>query len=76
MPHIHRLTPDFLADTLILEWYDGGSVFQYKIDCTWQIQILRKDPMEEIALVSCLSLHLSICVCMCLCNLMVCSDRE
>uniref|UniRef100_A0A1W7RG99 Leukemia inhibitory factor receptor n=1 Tax=Agkistrodon contortrix contortrix TaxID=8713 RepID=A0A1W7RG99_AGKCO len=50
MPHIHRLTPDFLADTLVLEWSDGGSVFPYKIDCIWQIQILRKDPMEEIAL--------------------------
>ncbi|KAM6474184.1 leukemia inhibitory factor receptor isoform 1-T2 [Liasis olivaceus] len=50
MPHIHRLTPDFLADRVILEWYDGGSVLPYEIDSTWQIQILRKDPMEEVAL--------------------------
>lgn len=50
MPHIRRLTPDFLADTLILEWYDGGSLFPYKIESSWQIQILRKDPMEEVAL--------------------------
>uniref|UniRef100_A0A2D4H9G9 Fibronectin type-III domain-containing protein n=2 Tax=Micrurus lemniscatus lemniscatus TaxID=129467 RepID=A0A2D4H9G9_MICLE len=50
MPHIHSLTSDYIADTSILEWYDGGSVFQYQIDFSWQIQILRKDPMEEIAL--------------------------
>ncbi|KAG8131157.1 putative Leukemia inhibitory factor receptor protein [Naja naja] len=50
MPRIHNLTSDYIADTSILEWYDGGSVFQYQIDSSWQIQILRKDPMEEIAL--------------------------
>ncbi|XP_070599524.1 leukemia inhibitory factor receptor [Erythrolamprus reginae] len=50
MPHIHKLTPDYIADTSILEWNDGGSAFPYQIDSSWQIQILRKDPMEEIAL--------------------------
>ncbi|ETE69096.1 Leukemia inhibitory factor receptor [Ophiophagus hannah] len=50
MPRIHNLTSDYIADTSILEWYDGGSIFQYQIDSSWQIQILRKDPMEEIAL--------------------------
>ncbi|XP_032068964.1 leukemia inhibitory factor receptor [Thamnophis elegans] len=50
MPQIHGVARDYIADTAILEWYDGGSVFQYQIDSSWQIQILRKDPMEEVAL--------------------------
>ncbi|KAH0627898.1 hypothetical protein JD844_008452 [Phrynosoma platyrhinos] len=51
-PRIHRLTPDFISDTLELEWYDGGSNFPYEIDASWEIQILYKDPMEEVTLIT------------------------
>ncbi|XP_060617394.2 leukemia inhibitory factor receptor [Anolis sagrei] len=51
-PHIHRLTPDFISDTLELEWYDRGSDFEHDLDATWEIQILYKDPMEEVALIT------------------------
>ncbi|XP_062984206.1 leukemia inhibitory factor receptor [Elgaria multicarinata webbii] len=54
-PVILRLTPNFFSDTFELEWYDGGSDFPYEMDATWQIQILRKDPMEEVALETYLS---------------------
>ncbi|XP_044287032.1 leukemia inhibitory factor receptor [Varanus komodoensis] len=49
-PKIHSLTPNYITDKLDLEWYDGGSAFPYEIDATWEIQILRKDPMVEVAL--------------------------
>ncbi|XP_061472685.1 leukemia inhibitory factor receptor [Rhineura floridana] len=49
-PLIHTLTANFLTDTLNLEWYDGGSAFTIEMDATWQIQILRKNTMEEVAL--------------------------
>lgn len=49
-PHISSLTPDFSKDTLFLGWSDGGAVFPQKLSATWEIQILRKDPMEEVAL--------------------------
>ncbi|XP_066470563.1 leukemia inhibitory factor receptor-like [Tiliqua scincoides] len=48
-PHIYSLTPDFSTNTLFLEWKDGGAVFPQKLSATWEIQILRKDPMEEVA---------------------------
>ncbi|XP_008114296.2 leukemia inhibitory factor receptor isoform X1 [Anolis carolinensis] len=51
-PRIHRLTPDYISDTLELEWYDGGSDIRYSMDATWEIQILYKDPMEEVALIT------------------------
>uniref|UniRef100_A0A6J0TS08 Leukemia inhibitory factor receptor n=1 Tax=Pogona vitticeps TaxID=103695 RepID=A0A6J0TS08_9SAUR len=47
-PHIERLTPNYISDTFELEWYDGGSAFPYEMDATWEIQILYKDPMEEV----------------------------
>ncbi|XP_053265053.1 leukemia inhibitory factor receptor [Podarcis raffonei] len=49
-PLIHNLTANFSTDILTLEWYDGGSAFPMEMEATWQIQILRKDPMEEVAL--------------------------
>ncbi|XP_044286992.1 leukemia inhibitory factor receptor-like [Varanus komodoensis] len=49
-PQIHRLTPNFISDMLEVEWYDGGSVFLEEMDATWQIQILRKELTEEVAL--------------------------
>lgn len=54
-PRIDRLIPDYISDTFQLEWSDGGSAFPYDMDATWEIQILYKDPMEEVDLVSCLS---------------------
>ncbi|XP_060092576.1 leukemia inhibitory factor receptor [Heteronotia binoei] len=49
-PQIRNLTADFPARTLTLEWDDGGSTVSYDTDVTWEIQILRKDPMETVAL--------------------------
>ncbi|XP_053152319.1 leukemia inhibitory factor receptor-like [Hemicordylus capensis] len=48
-PRIERLSANFSTQTLILEWKDGGAAFPYELDALWEIQILRKDPMEEVA---------------------------
>ncbi|KAH0627901.1 hypothetical protein JD844_008456 [Phrynosoma platyrhinos] len=49
-PQIYKLTADYISDKLKVEWYDGGSAFPSETDVTWEIQILRKEPMEEVAL--------------------------
>lgn len=51
-PHNVQLTADFPTGTLNLEWDDGGSTFPFQLDATWEIQILRNDPMVTAALVS------------------------
>ncbi|XP_009459407.1 PREDICTED: leukemia inhibitory factor receptor-like, partial [Nipponia nippon] len=51
-PHILSLTPDFSTSTLNLKWSDNGSVFPYGLDAFWQIQILRKEAMEEVTQVT------------------------
>ncbi|OXB60511.1 hypothetical protein ASZ78_009727, partial [Callipepla squamata] len=47
-PHILSLTPDFSTSTLTLKWSDNGSTFPYGLDASWQIEILRKEPMENV----------------------------
>ncbi|NXD55510.1 LIFR factor, partial [Corvus moneduloides] len=51
-PHILSLTPDFPTSTLNLKWSDNGLVFPYGLDALWQIQILRKEAMEEVTQVT------------------------
>ncbi|NXC82838.1 LIFR factor, partial [Cercotrichas coryphoeus] len=51
-PHILSLMPDFPTSTLNLKWSDNGSVFPYGLDALWQIQILRKQPMEVVTQVT------------------------
>uniref|UniRef100_A0A8C5TN57 Leukemia inhibitory factor receptor n=1 Tax=Malurus cyaneus samueli TaxID=2593467 RepID=A0A8C5TN57_9PASS len=51
-PRILSLTPDFSTSTLNLKWSDNGSVFPYGLDALWQIQILRKETMEEVTKVT------------------------
>ncbi|KFP75207.1 PREDICTED: leukemia inhibitory factor receptor, partial [Acanthisitta chloris] len=47
-PRILSLTPDFSTSTLNVKWSDNGSVFPYGSDAIWQIQILRKEAMENV----------------------------
>nr|XP_056705039.1 leukemia inhibitory factor receptor [Euleptes europaea] len=52
-PHIDHLTANSSTRTLNLEWNDGGSAVPVDVEIqnvTWEIQILRKDPMETVAL--------------------------
>lgn len=55
-PRILSLTPDFSTSTLTLKWSDNGSAFPYGVDASWEIEILRKETMEDVTRVS--SFHL------------------
>uniref|UniRef100_A0A8C9F713 Leukemia inhibitory factor receptor n=1 Tax=Pavo cristatus TaxID=9049 RepID=A0A8C9F713_PAVCR len=47
-PRILSLTPDFSTFTLTLKWSDNGSAFPYGLDASWEIEILRKETMEDV----------------------------
>ncbi|XP_054842132.1 leukemia inhibitory factor receptor-like [Eublepharis macularius] len=49
-PQIRNLTANSSARTLNLEWNYGGLLVPFDMDATWQIRILRKDPIETVAL--------------------------
>ncbi|XP_065406094.1 leukemia inhibitory factor receptor isoform X2 [Chrysemys picta bellii] len=51
-PQILNLSADFSTYTLYLKWNDSGSVFQYELDASWQIQILHKETLETVALIN------------------------
>ncbi|XP_034630424.1 leukemia inhibitory factor receptor isoform X1 [Trachemys scripta elegans] len=51
-PQILNLSADFSTYTLYLKWNDSGSVFQYELDASWQIQILHKETLETVALMN------------------------
>ncbi|XP_072215228.1 leukemia inhibitory factor receptor-like [Excalfactoria chinensis] len=47
-PRILSLTPDFSTFTLTLKWSDNGSAFPYGLDASWEIEVLRKETMEDV----------------------------